>query len=448
MSNEFGLNQFFEFLRFPSISTDPGHDGDMRACASWLAALCAGLGMESRVVETGGHPAVVAGTPRDPALRTVLVYGHYDVQPVDPVGLWSSPPFEPTLREGRVFARGASDNKGQILAHILGAGRLIETSGGRPPVNLVFLVEGEEEVGSPHLDSLLEQLRDELACDVVAVSDTGMLGAGIPTFTYGLRGIAALELVLRGPSHDLHSGIFGGAVANPATWAARLVAGLHNTDRRVAIPGFYDRVRDIESWERSAWAKLPLDDAQLLELTGAPAADGEADYTTVERIWARPTAEVNGIHSGYAGEGTKTVLPAVATVKLTFRLVPDQDPAEILLLATEHLRSQCPLSITLDIRCGHAGSPYLVDPDSVFGRAACRALETTFGAPVQKIREGGSIPIVQSFRRVLGADTLLLGLALPDANAHAPDESFPLENFRAGMDLHGHLMREIADSTS
>ncbi len=437
------LEKLFEFLRFPSVSTASQHRDDMRECAEWLSSQLTAAGLTSRLEETPGNPVVLAHSKRDPAKRTVMIYGHYDVQPVDPLDLWQTPPFKPVLRDDKIYARGATDNKGQILSHVLGTAKYIEQHGSLP-VNLIYLVEGEEEIGSPHLAPLLESHRDELACDVIVVSDTGMLAPGVPTFTYGLRGIAACELQLSGPSVDLHSGSFGGAVANPATWAARLVAALHDENRRVAIPGFYDNVRDLEDWEREAWKPLEISDEEMAQLTGASTADGEFGYSNNERLWARPTAEVNGIHSGYGGEGTKTVLPSAAIVKLSFRLVPDQTPEEILLKTTEYLRAICPESINLEIHSGHSGPPYLVDPYSDFGKAAARALAKTFGAETKMIREGGSIPIVQSFKEILGVDTLLLGLALPDSNTHSPNENFPVANFEAGMRLNGEVLEELA----
>jgi acetylornithine deacetylase/succinyl-diaminopimelate desuccinylase-like protein len=372
----------------------------------------------------------------------VLVYGHYDVQPPEPLALWDTPPFEPVVRDGRVFARGATDNKGQILAHILGLGEMLQRDG-TLPVNVTFLIEGEEEIGSPNLEAFLRANRDELACDVVVISDTGMAAHGHPTLTYALRGIAALEFTVRGPSHDLHSGVFGGAVANPATAVARLVASLHDADGRVAIEGFYDDVAPLAPWEREAAAALPITDADLCALTGVEVLVGEPGFTALERLGARPTAEVNGIGGGYQGEGTKTVLPAQAFAKLTFRLVPNQDPEKILALAESHLRRHCPPGARLEIHRGHSGEPYCADPNSAYGQAARRALATVFGRPPALMREGGSIPIVTTFKSILGADTLLLALASPDCRAHSPNENFPIENFRAGLRLSEAVVREI-----
>ena len=437
------IDDLLEFLRFPSISTQSAHSGDMIACAEWLKTKFVASGLRADVLPTGGHPAVVARTPRDPAKRTVLIYGHYDVQPPEPLDLWHSPPFEPVIRDGRIYARGSTDNKGQILAHVLGVARTL-ARGKALPVNVIFLVEGEEETGSGHLAAFLEKHRKDLACDVILISDTGMAAHGHPTLTYSLRGIAAMEFAVRGPAMDLHSGVFGGAVMNPATAVARLVASLHDPDGRVAIKGFYDAVRPVHEWEREAAAALPVTDEDLRALTGVPELFGEPGYTAVERVGARPTAEVNGIGGGYQGEGTKTVLPREAFAKLTFRLVPDQDPDNILRLAETHLRTHCPKGVTLEITPGHSGEPYYVDPRSPDGDAAVRALERVFGRRPALLREGGSIPIVTTFRKILGADSLLLGLASPDCQAHSPNENFPIENFLAGIRLNQAVLEELA----
>ena len=438
------VETFLEFLRFPSISTDPAHRADVARCADWLVAQLTRSGLKATLHPTAGHPLVVARNVHQPGRRTVMIYGHYDVQPVDPLELWASPPFEPRIENDIVFARGSTDNKGQILAHILGIAATLREKGD-VPVNLIVLVEGEEEIGSAHLDEFLTAHRDELRCDLIAISDTGMVARGVPTFTYGLRGIGALELRVTGPSTDLHSGIYGGAVANPAAAVARLVASLHHDDGRVAVPGFYDSVAPLEKWEREAWARLPFGDAEILTVTGAPALFGEAGYTSLERTWGRPTAEVNGLGGGFQGTGTKTVLPREAFAKLTFRLVPGQQPDDVMAKVRAHLLAKCPPGVRLEITGGHAGEPYVTDPNSADGLAARRALRTAFpGKDVALIREGGSIPIVNTFKKILGVESLLLGLALPDCRAHAPNENFPLENFHAGIRLNRALLEELA----
>ncbi|MDZ4287302.1 MAG: dipeptidase [Prosthecobacter sp.] len=437
------LDDLLTCLRFPSVSTDSTRTADVRACADWLLAKLQGMGLNAALHETPGHPVIVAKNKHITGRRTVLLYGHYDVQPVEPVAEWLSPPFEPTIRDGRIYCRGATDNKGQLIAHVSGLAKTLAEDGDLP-VNLTILFEGEEEIGSPNLKPFLMAHREELKCDVVAISDTGMVAPGVGTFTYGLRGIACMEVRVHGPAIDLHSGIFGGAVANPVTMVARLTASLHDAKGRVLIPGFYDAVKPLQPWEREAWNSLGDGDAEMLTLTGVPALFGEAGFTERERRWARPTAEVNGIGGGYQGEGSKTVIAREAFVKLSFRLVPDQDPEGILDLAAEYLKAQAIEAVRVEIVRGHTGQAYLMDPHSTLGQAAQRALRKTFGGQVALIREGGSIPIVQAFKEVLGADTLLLGLALPDCQAHAPNENFPIENFEAGIRLNQALLTELA----
>ncbi len=438
------LEDLFAFLRFPSISTDSRHTDDVHACAAWLVEKLNGMGLETQLHETQRHPLVIARNAHLPGRHTVLIYGHYDVQPVDPLALWTSDPFEPEIRDARIWARGAADNKGQMLAHVLGVEKTLRDHADLP-VNLIFLFEGEEEIGSPNLGPFLQKHRTDLRCDVIAISDTGMVAPGVPTLGYGLRGITCCDVILRGPRADLHSGIFGGAVANPAAAIGRLVASMHESHGRVAISGYYDDVRPLESWEREMWAAIPgVTDDDFLEFTGSPALFGEPGYNSAERVWARPTAEVNGIGGGYQGEGSKTVLPAEAFAKLSFRLVPDQDPQDILQKVKQHLETHCPPGVELEFVPGHDGKPYITDPNSTFGLSAQAALRAAFGTEPVLIREGGSIPIVQTFRDILGADTLLLGLALPDAQIHAPNENFPVENFEAGIKLNQALLSELA----
>ncbi len=433
-----------DFLRFPSVSTDPSRAGDVSACAQWLAEHLTEIGLASEVHATPGHPVVVARNPHKAGRPTVLIYGHYDVQPEDPVELWQSAPFEPEIRNGVLFARGSADNKGQIFAHIQGIAHVLKTKR-ELPVNLILLVEGEEEIGSPHLEAFLMEHREALRCDIIAVSDTSMVAAGVPTLTYGLRGIAAMEIRVKGPSMDLHSGIYGGAVRNPAVVLAHLLASLHAPAGCVAVKGFYEAVQPLQNWEREAWAAVPFGEKQIEANTGAPAMGGEAEFTALERIWGRPTAEVNGIGGGFQGEGTKTIIPKEVFAKLTFRLVPDQAPEVILAAVERHLREVCPAGVTLEILPGHSGEPYVTDPHSAYGKAAQQALHRVFpGVQIALTREGGSIPIVNTFQRVLGVETLLLGLALPDCRAHAPNENFPVANFEAGILLNQALLEELS----
>jgi acetylornithine deacetylase/succinyl-diaminopimelate desuccinylase-like protein len=438
------LEDFYQFLRFPSVSTDDAYSEKVTECAHWLVEKLTAIGLSAKLHPTPGHPVVWAHNQQKPDRRTVLIYGHYDVQPPDPVRLWDSPPFEPVLRDGYVFARGATDNKGQILSHILGVEEQM-TAAGDLPVNLHFVIEGEEEIGSSNLGNFLSQNREALKCDIVMVSDTGMIARGIPTISYGLRGVTALELKITGAKMDLHSGIYGGAVANPLTAVARLLASLHDENGHITIPGFYDDVLPLQDWEREMWSKLPVNpDAEILKETGVPELFGEKGFSTLERIWARPTAEINGFGGGYQGQGTKTVIGCEAMAKLTFRLVPNQDGNKIVELAQEHFERRCPPGVRLEMIPGHAGPWYLTDPHSPFGQAAQRALQNAFGREPVLIREGGSIPIVSDFRIILGAETLLLGLALPDCRAHSPNENFPLENLDAGIRINKAVLKEIA----
>ena len=438
------LEDFYSFLRFPSVSTDEKFAGKVRDCAEWLSKKLEVVGLESKLVPTPGHPVVWARNKHRGDRPTVLIYGHYDVQPPDPLELWDSPPFEPVLKNGYVFARGATDNKGQILSHIIGIQETLQKDGDLP-VNVDLVIEGEEEVGSQNLGKFLNDNRGALKCEVVLVSDTGMIAPRTPTLSYGLRGVAALEIKVTGAKMDLHSGIFGGAVANPAAALARLLATLHDSNGHIAVQGFYDDVALLQEWERDAWKKLPIDpDSEMLEETGAPVLFGEAGFSTLERIWARPTAEINGMGSGYQGPGTKTVLPSHAMAKLTFRLVPNQNGDAIIDLVKKHLQKNLPPGVTVEMRSGHHGPWYLTDPHSKFGQAAQRALKKAFNKDTALIREGGSIPIVSDFRKIFGVETLLIGLALQDCRAHSPNENFPLENLEAGARMNQAVLRELA----
>jgi len=437
------LQDYYTFLRFPSISTDDAYSEKLAQCAHWLVEKLNGIGLEAQLVSTSGHPVVWAKNKHQPGRRTVMLYGHYDVQPPDPLELWDSPPFTPVLKNGYVYARGATDNKGQILAHILGIQETLEESGDLP-VNLHLIIEGEEEIGSGNLPGFLKDNCEKLKCDVAVVSDTGMAARGLPTLSYGLRGVTSLEVKITSANMDLHSGVFGGAVANPVTALARLLATLHDANGHVAIEGFYDQVKPLEDWEREAWRKLPIDSDQgILDETGAPELFGEKGFSTLERLWARPTAEINGIGGGYQGPGTKTVIASHAMAKLTFRLVPNQDGDTILKQVRKHLEKHLPPGVTMEIHEGHSGPWYLTDPHAPFGEAAQRALKQAFNQGVALIREGGSIPIVSQFRDILGVETLLLGLALADCRAHSPNENFPLENLEFGLKMNKAILREL-----
>lgn len=438
------VDQLCEYVRFPSVSAQPQHQADMQNCADWVINQCRQIGLQTQLCKTGGHPIVLARTPRktDRQRPHFLVYGHYDVQPPEPFELWKTPPFEPRIEGRSLFARGASDNKGQNLAHLKAVEAYFKT-GTTLPCDLTFVIEGEEEIGSKSLAAFLKEHRDELACDAVVISDTGMPAPNYPALTYALRGIAAFEITLHGPARDLHSGIFGGTVDNPAMALCQLLAKLRDDEGRVAIPGFYDDVEALSPYEREQFARLPLTEEQYRQLTGVSQLFGEKGYTAFEQRSARPTLEINGLTSGYQGEGSKTIVPAWARVKITTRLVPNQNPARIIDLVTRHLKKMCPPTVRMEIEAGHGADPYLVSPGSSHAQSALRALKSAFGREPILMREGGSIPIVNDFKKILGADTLLLGLALPDDNAHSPNEKFNLDCFAKGQLLGAYLWQEL-----
>lgn len=436
-------DELCQLLSIPSVSADSRHRDDVRRAAGWVAAQTRSLGLATEVVETAGHPIVYARSPAVPQAPTVLVYGHYDVQPPDPLDEWISPPFEPTRRDGNLYARGATDDKGQMLTHVKSAEALIRTMG-RLPVCLKFLIEGEEEVGSANLEPFIKGNRDRLACDVVVVSDTSQLGPGRPAITYGLRGIAYFELRLIGPKQDLHSGVFGGAVTNPANALAKMLAALVNGKGQVQMSGFYDDVVPLSDIERKQFAALGQDDAGFMKQLGVEALTGEEGFTTLERRWARPTFDINGLWGGYQGEGSKTVLPARAGAKFSFRLVPRQDPEKIHAALERRLTELCPPGIRMELIAYH-GAPGIVVPlDSPYVAAAARAIEHGFGRAPEMIREGGTIPVATTFREELGVDTLFLGWGQNDDNAHSPNEKFSLADFHRGIKASTNLWGELA----
>ncbi len=439
------IDRLGHYVRFPSVSAQPKHKGDLENCANWLVAHCESIGLEARLCPTAGHPVVLARTPRKAGARKphFMVYGHYDVQPPEPFELWKTPPFEPRIEGRALFARGASDNKGQHLAHLNAIEAYLKT-GTELPVDLTFVIEGEEEVGSGHLGPFLSQHRRKLDVNAVVISDTGIPAKGLPALTYGLRGIAALELKLTGPSRDLHSGIFGGSLDNPAMALCQLLARLRDQRGRVAVPGFYDDVVALTAYERKQLARLPYNERAYTRFLGVPKLFGEKGFTAWEQRSARPTLEINGLTSGYQGEGSKTIVPSSASAKLTLRLVPDQQPHRIIQAVKRHLKAICPPTVRLDLKAGHGAEPYMFPPTSPLAQAAMGALREAFSADPVLLREGGSIPIVTEFRKVLGADTLLLGLALPDDNAHSPNEKFDLDNYAAGMRLGATLWPRLA----
>ena len=439
------ISELCDYLRFPSVSAQSKHTKDLAACAGWLVKRCRDIGLETKLCPTEGNPIVVAKTPRGKGAKRphFLVYGHYDVQPAEPFELWKTPPFEPRIEKGRVYARGSVDNKGQHLAHLNAVEAYLKT-GTELPCDLTFVIEGEEEVGSKSLGGFLKKNIKELRCDAVVISDNGLPSVDLPALTYALRGILAVEIILHGPSRDLHSGIFGGSLDNPAMALCQLLAQLRDKNGRIAIPGFYDDVTPLSAYERKQLARLPHNDREMAKFLGVPELFGEKGFTATERRSARPTIEINGLTSGYQGEGSKTIVPSWARAKLTFRLVPNQKPDKIRAVVLKQLKKLCPPTVRLEIKAGHGGEPYIVSPEGAQAQAAMRALKSAFGREPILMREGGSIPIVNDFKKHLGADTLLLGLSLPDDNPHSPNEKFDLACYTAGMRMGACLWQELS----
>ena len=439
------LGELCEYLRFASVSAQPQHKPDLLACAEWLVAHCQQIGLDARVCTTAGHPIVVAKTKRTEgsAKPHFMVYGHYDVQPPEPLDLWTTPPFEPRIAGRNLFARGSTDNKGQNFAHLKAIEAYLKTE--TPlPCDLTLVIEGEEEVGSKSLSGFLKQNRKELACEAVIISDTGMPSPQHPALTYALRGIIAFEITLHGPDRDLHSGIFGGAVENPAMALAQLLAQVRDRFGVIQIPGFYEDVEPLSQFERDENRRYPMKDAQFKKLLGVPELFGEHGYTPTEQRSARPTFEINGLTSGYQGEGSKTIVPAWARAKITCRLVPNQDPAHIRQIVCDWLKEKCPATVRMEISAGHGAEAYHVSPKGPQAQAALRALRKAFDRKPILMREGGSIPIVNEFKKILGADSLLLGIGLPDDNAHSPNEKFNLDCFENGQRMSAYLWQELA----
>ncbi|HYD55085.1 MAG TPA: dipeptidase [Gemmatimonadaceae bacterium] len=436
------LDQLFELLRIPSVSARSEHNVDTARAAEWMAESMRAAGLTATVHATPGHPVVVGEWRNAPGRPTVLIYGHYDVQPPEPLELWSSPPFEPTIRDGRIYARGSVDDKGQIFLHVKALEAHLQVRG-TLPVNVIVVAEGEEEVGSENLAPFIEQHKDMLACDYVVISDSAMFAPGLPSILSSLRGLAYFQIDVTGPATDLHSGSYGGAVVNPAMALARILATMHDAEWRVAIPGFYDDVVEWTAEERAELRELPFTDEGFRKETGAPKLGGAAGFTTLERVWARPTCEVNGLLSGYTGEGAKTVLPAKAMAKVSCRLVPNQTPDRIEALMKEHVRRVAPEGVTATVTHLHGGRPWRAKLDGPLYEAAKRSLSAAFGREPVITGEGGSIPVVGDFERILGVPVLLMGFGLPGENAHAPDEWMSVDNFKIGMRAAAGLLEEI-----
>ena len=441
------LAELKTWLAIPSVSALPEHAADMKRCADWTADEMRRISLQNvRLIETPGNPVVYGDWLGAPGAPTILFYGHYDVQPVDPLDLWTSPPFEATVRDGELFARGAADDKGQVFMHFKAIEAHLKQTG-RLPVNVKFIVEGEEEVGSANLDNFILSHKNELAANVVVISDSGMFDKGVPSLCYGLRGLAYFQIDLRGTKSDLHSGSFGGAVANPAFVLAQVIAQMKDKSGHIRIPGFYDDVRPLREEERAEFKRLPFLETKYKQDLGAPRLFGEKEYSTLERTWVRPTFEVNGMISGFTGEGAKTVIPAVASAKVSMRLVPDQDPQKIGDLFEAFVRKVTPPTVELRITRMHGGKPWMTEFDSPFIQAAGRAIEQGFGKRPVFTREGGSIPVVSTFQEVLGIPTVLFGIGLPDENSHAPNEHLDLGNFFSGTIASAFLYQEIASVT-
>lgn len=441
------LERLHQFLRIPSVSTKPDHAPRMMECAQFVSRELVNCGLVVDIIPTAGHPVVLAHNEHKPGRPTVLIYGHYDVQPPEPLDQWTTPPFEPTVRKDEngfdaIYARGAVDDKGQVWCHVE-ALRAWKQSGGAP-VNIIFLIEGEEEIGSIHLEQFLVEHVSELKADVAVVSDTNQFARGLPAITYGLRGLVYTEITLTGPSHDLHSGLYGGTLANPANVLCALLGTLHATDGKVNIPGFYEDVRTLTAEERANWAALPFSDGKHQKEMGVPQLYGESTYTTLERKWARPTLDINGITSGYQGPGAKTIIPATASAKVSMRLVPDQDPARIEALFRKAIEARCPSTVTLDIHVHSGAAPSLLPIDNPATQLAAQAVETGFGTKPVLIREGGTVPVGTLFKKHLGIDTLFVGFGLSDDRVHSPNEKFDLDALHKGTRTAAALLAKLS----
>ncbi|MDF1544923.1 MAG: dipeptidase [bacterium] len=435
--------ELFDLLKFPSVSAKSEHKKDIAACAQWIKGHMKDIGFKSKVYPTKGHPVVYAEYLVDKKLPTILYYGHYDVQPPEPLDLWKLPPFKPEVRAGYFYARGASDDKGQTFTHIKGLEAVIKATGSLP-VNVKFLIEGEEETASENLPVFIRQNRKMLKADVVVVSDTAQFNKSLPAVTFGLRGLASVEVFVHGPNRDVHSGSFGGAIANPVNILCSMVGQLHDQNGKIAIPGFYRDVKKMSQWEKKKFKKLPYNEAAYKKSLGVTAIHGEKGFSTFERSWVRPTCDVNGITGGYQGEGAKTIIPAVASCKITMRLVPEQDPKDICNKIEKFLLKIAPKSVRVKVDKHGGATAVRVPTDGPWLDAASRAIETGFGKKPVFMKEGGSIPVVADFKRLLGIDTLLIGFGQTDDNIHSPNERFRIADFERGCKTAAALPFELA----
>jgi len=438
------VGELKDFLSIPSISTLVENKADMFTAANFVVKKLTEAGMEnSKIIETKGHPLVYADWLHAPGKPTVLVYGHYDVQPVDPIDLWDSPPFEPTIRGENIYARGATDDKGQMYMHVKSVEAYFKTVG-KLPLNVKFIIEGEEEIGSGNLEEFVGKNQDLLKCDAVMISDTSLYGPGIPTLTYGLRGLCYMEVTVTGPNRDLHSGTFGGGVDNPINVLAEIISKLKDNNGRIKIPGFYNDIINLTKKERENFKRLPFSEKQYAKTLGVKELKGEKGYTTLERVWARPTLDCNGIFGGFTGQGAKTVLPSKATAKISMRLVPNQDPKKIGKLFSNYIKKIAPKSVKLEIKDLHGAYPIATSLDDKATQAAADAIAKVFGKKTVFMREGGSIPIVVTFAKKLKAAPVLMGLGLNTENLHSPNEHFNLNHFQLGILSSAYFFEEFS----
>lgn len=437
------LDELLELLKIPSVSADSQFAGDVREAAAYLKKKFEDLDTPVEICETAGYPIVYAEKIIDPALPTVLVYGHYDVQPPDPLDLWDSPPFEPVIKDEKIFARGSADDKGQVYMHVKAYEALLKTDA--IPCNLKFMIEGEEEVGSENLEVFVKENKEKLKADVIVISDTHIISNDTPSITVGLRGLSYLEVEVTGPNRDLHSGTYGGAVGNPINILCQMIASLQDENGRITIPGFYDKVEELSSEYRSKMGEAPFDLNEYKNLLEIEEEHGEAGFSTIERTGIRPTLDVNGIWGGYTGEGAKTVLPSKAYAKISMRLVPHQVSQEITNMFTEHFKSIAPKAVTVKVTPHHGGEPSVIPTDSIGYKAAERAMEKTWGKTPIPTREGGSIPIVALFQKELGLDSILMGFGLQEDAIHSPNESYGLFNYFRGIETISHFYQFFAE---
>ncbi len=432
-----------DFLKIASISTDPARKADTRRAGEWVLKLLAGCGIKAELIDTPGHPCILADTGPVDGGPTVLIYGHYDVQPVGDESLWKSSPFEPTVRDGNVFARGSADDKGQVLTHMLAAEAWMKAAG-KLPTRYKFLIEGEEEIGSPNLEKIIREHKDRLACNYIALSDTPKFDEKTPAITYGTKGLVYKEITVTGPKQDLHSGSYGGTLTNPGNALCKIVNSLRDNDNRVTIPGFYDDVKPLTANEKSKMKELPFDEEAYRKSMGAPSLEGEKGYSTLERRWARPTVDVNGLFGGFMGKGGSTIIPAKVGCKISMRIVPDQNFEKISKAFDAAVLAAAPPGVKVEVHTHSQCAPYAAPIDSPGMKAAADALEAGFGKRPVFIREGGTLPILPLFKQVLGADSLMLGFCMPDCNAHGPNEFFGLSDLHNGAKAAAHFMANIA----